>query len=912
MSIKTLLLTLPLLAVTAQAQIYPQPQTITQSGNAFASAGATFRMTGAEQADADAVRVLNAKLTAGDGIELVIGEAGDEAVGDVADKIPAQEQGYYLSVTPTRVTIAGRDGEGTYYGVRSFLQLLDLEQVPAVEVLDWPTTAVRGVIEGYYGNPWSHEDCLDMYEFFDRTKMNTFIYGPKNDEYHKSKWAEPYPEDQAAKLSELAREGLKHKVHFTWAIHPSNAIEGDNMQKALSKLNKMYDLGIRRFAVFFDDIQGNKVNQQVEYLNFLNREFIKAKTDVAPLIMCPQEYCIGFAGGWNTNSTYLQTIGNGLDPDIEIMWTGAGVVDMNQKSAAEWFINKTGRKPFIWLNYPVTDYGYEGGPLLMSPYEPAAADISTVSTAFCSNPMEYYEASKVALYGIADFSWNPAKYDPWTNWNAATEYIMPDHTEAFRTYCYSNFYYPSNTHGLRVAYDETPEFTALQASDPTHSGAYNPYFEKQVVTADELLDLTGNRLVSEIREWIEVYRMQGERGLLLDSLRTDLEESNNEGFIKHYRRYTALTDSASSHYSRHGWAVRQYLPKSAPQFVEPFIKKTLYSYVDAFRESGAQYPSDLFAPQILDNGNYYIIHKGKLLSNGSGAAADTPGNPTFRKEIDDINSARQAWKIKYDNETRRYAIYSLYDDRYVNELGDFGVNAYSNEWNTYELYPLGDFYAIRNAQRSGTNFWTVKSSRIGKSASNTYDPANFIFQIIPVTEDINPEPKAFEDGDYLIYNDEGKILNRTGTNLTFINKPDEIKENHRWTIAVDPEYKRYSIKQGSHYINEKGVIGSNAYLGNWNTYQIYSQGDKIAIQNAGEAGTEFWYINNDNTIAKSSAELINSFNFRIEKVEKEENGIHEVESAHGTADNIIYDLQGRKVARPARGLYIINGQKVIL
>ncbi len=912
MSIKSFLIILPLLAFTTQAQIYPIPQTITQSGNAFNSTSATFRLVGVEQADADAVRVLNSKLTTGDGIALVIGEAGDEVVDGVADKIPDQEQGYYLSVTPTQVTIAGRDGEGTYYGVQSFLQLLNLEHVPAVEVSDWPTTAVRGVIEGYYGNPWSHEDCLDMYEFFDRTKMNTFIYGPKNDAYHKSKWEEPYPADQAAQLSELAREGLKHKVHFTWAMHPGNAITGDNKQKALDKFNTMYDLGIRRFAVFFDDISAESVQSQIEYLNYLNKEFVKAKGDVAPLIMCPTEYCISFAGGWNTSSTYLASLGADLDKDIEIMWTGAGVVDMNQRSAAEWFTGKTGRKPFIWLNYPVTDYGYEGGPLLMSPYEPAAADIHTLTTAFCSNPMEYYEASKVALYGIADFSWNPAKYDPWTNWNAATEYIMPEHAEAFRTYCYSNFYYPSNTHGLTVAYNETPEFTALQATNPTHSGAYNPYFEKQLATADELLALTENRLISEIREWIEVYRMQGERGLLLDSMRVDLAQQDAEGFIKHYRDYTALTDSALSHYSRHGWEVRQYLPKSAPQFVEPFIKRTVYSYTDEFRESGAQYPPDLFAPQIIDNGNYYIIHNGKLLSNGSGAAADTPGNPTFRKEIDDINAARQSWKIKYDHDTKRYSIYSLYDNRYVNEFGDFGVNEYSNEWNTYEIYPLGDFYAIQNAQRSGTNFWTVKNSRIEKSSSSSYDPANFLFQIIPVTDEITADPKAFEDGDYIIYNDEGKILNRTGTNLTFINKPDEIKANHKWTIAIDSEYKRYSIKQGSLYINEKGVIGSNSYLGNWNSYMIYSQGDKIAIRNAGDAGAEFWYIDDNNKIAKSSAELVNSFNFRIEKVEKEENGISEVESDQGTADNIIYDLQGRKVARPGRGLYIINGQKVIL
>jgi len=911
-----LLFGLSLTAMATQAQIYPTPQSLIQSGNAFASASATFSLTGAATADADAVAALNAGVKPGSGVEIVIGEAGDAAVASVASKIPSQAQGYYLSVTPAKVTIAGRDGEGTYYGVQSFLQLLDMEQVPAVEVSDWPTTAVRGVIEGYYGNPWSHEDCLDMYEFFDRNKMNTFIYGPKNDDYHKEKWAEEYPADQAAKLSELAKEGLKHKVHFTWAMHPGNKITGDYKQMALAKFRKMYDLGIRRFAVFFDDISAESVQSQIEYLNYLNKELVKAKGDVAPLIVCPTEYCISFSGGWNTTSTYLPSLGSGLDKDIEIMWTGAGVVDMNQKSAAEWFTGKTGRKPFIWLNYPVTDYGYEGGPLLMSPYEPAAADIHTLTTAFCSNPMEYYEASKVALYGIADFAWNPAKYDPWTNWNAATEYIMPEHVEAFRTYCYSNFYYPSNTHGLTVAYDETPEFTALQAANPKHNAAYAPYFEKQVATADELLSLTDNRLVKEIKEWIEVYQMQGQRGLTLETMRAALENKEPEKFIEAYREYKALTEAASTHLSRGDWAVRNYLPKSAPQFVEPFIKKAVAAYVDDFRNAGYSYPSDLFPPQILENGNYYIVYQGKLLSNGSGAAADRPGNPTFRTEIDNINSARQSWTIKFDSDTKRYSILSTFDDRYVNELGNFGTNPYENIWHTFEILPLGDYYAIRNGGSAGNNFWSANGTRVEKGASASYSPANFLFQIVPVDGEIPANPKLFDAGEYLIYNEAGdKILTRgSGYEISFVeNTGGDVKDTQKWTITLDNETKRYKMTQGSDFVNEKGEIGGSngyGYTNTWNSYELYSRGGKFAFRNGGLAGDNFWYITNDGKIQNEAAEIIDSFQFRLVDPNSPLEGIEEVTA--GDAPAGIYDLQGRKVVNPGRGLYIINGKKVKL
>lgn len=897
--------------VAAQAQIFPNPQSMTKGADAFASAGATFKLTGADAADADAVNALYAALTLNGSIEIVIGEAGDAAVSAYADKIPSQAQGYYLSVTPSKVVIAGRDAEGTYYGAQSFLQLLDLEKVPSVEVIDYPTAPVRGVIEGYYGNPWSQEDCLDMYEFFDRNKMNTFIYGPKNDDYHKSKWAQEYPAAKAAELSQLAKEGLKHKVHFTWAMHPGNEITGTNMQKALTKFNKMYDLGIRRFAVFFDDISAESVDNQVAYLNYLNQNLVKAHDDVAPLIMCPTQYNKGWSSG-----DYLSKLGKGLDEDIEIMWTGAGVVDMKLKSASEWFATQTGRKPFIWLNYPVTDYGYEGGPLLMSPYQPADAGVHSVTTAFCSNPMEYYEASKVALYGIADFSWNPTAYDPWSNWNDATAYIMPDHVDAFRTYCYSNFYYPSNTHGLKVAYDETPEFKELQASNPTHNAAYKAYFDKQVSTADELLALTDNRLVSEIKEWIEVYRMQGLRGQLLETLRASLEDKDPDAFITAYREYSTLTESAANHLSREGWPVRSFLPKSAPQFVEPFIKSTAASYVDMFREAGYTAPEDLFPPQILANGNYYIVYKGKLLSNGSGAAANTPGNPTFRSDIDDINSARQAWSIKYDSDTKRFSIKSAYDDRYVNELGNFGTNPYENIWHTFEIYPLGDFYAIRNGGSAGKNYWTANLSRVNKGSRTDYDPDNFIFQIIPVTEEIPADPKTFKEGEYIIYNDkEDKVMTYTNNyyDITFLSVPSEFTAKQKWTITLDTDKRRYKITQGTKFVNEKGEIGGSngiGYTNTWNSYHLYTRGNKLAIRNADLAGTEFWYINSNDKIVKSDAELVDSFNFILKSTD--ESAIEEIQGDDLSADDTVYDLQGRKVLNPTKGLYIVNGKKILL
>lgn len=45
--------------------------------------------------------------------------------------------------------------------------------LPAVR--DWPGTALRGVIEGFYGTPWSHEARLDQLDYYGEHKMNIFM-----------------------------------------------------------------------------------------------------------------------------------------------------------------------------------------------------------------------------------------------------------------------------------------------------------------------------------------------------------------------------------------------------------------------------------------------------------------------------------------------------------------------------------------------------------------------------------------------------------------------------------------------------------------------------------------------------------------------------------------------------------------
>ena len=101
--------------------------------------------------------------------------------------------------------------------------------LPVMTVCDRPTLPLRGVIEGFYGPPWPHEVRLDLIDFMGRNKMNLYVYGPKDDPYHRTpSWREPYPADEAARIAELVKACKENMVEFAWAIHPGGDIRWDD------------------------------------------------------------------------------------------------------------------------------------------------------------------------------------------------------------------------------------------------------------------------------------------------------------------------------------------------------------------------------------------------------------------------------------------------------------------------------------------------------------------------------------------------------------------------------------------------------------------------------------------------------------------------------------------------------------
>lgn len=384
-------------------------------------------------------------------LRVVLGVKGDKCVKKYAKRIPAQAEGYYLHISEKGIVVAGADERGLYYGVQTLLASMAEGKLQPCTVTDWPDVAFRGVVEGFYGTPWSQEARLSQLDFYGKYKMNVYIYGPKDDPYHRDKWRVEYPEAEAKKLQVLLERAKMRGVNFYWAIHPGVDIKWttEDRDALMAKLEKMYQLGVRSFAVFFDDIwgEGAKADKQAELLNYVDANFVQKKHDVAPLVLCPTIYNRAWSGN---GDKYLLTLGENLNKGIEVMWTGNSVVHCIDRESMEWINDRIKRKGYIWWNYPVSDYVRDH--ILLGPTYGNGLDIAPLLSGFVSNPMEHAEASKISLYSIADYTWNMKHYDQKTSWERAICAMYPDDPgmqNVLRTFAVYNEDLGPNGHGFR-------------------------------------------------------------------------------------------------------------------------------------------------------------------------------------------------------------------------------------------------------------------------------------------------------------------------------------------------------------------------------------------------------------------------------------------------------------------------------
>ncbi len=348
--------------------------------------------------------------------------------------------GYRLAVGRTdgrdTVALAGVGEDGLFHAVQTLGRLLGADRrIAGAVVRDWPGTAVRGVTEGFYGSPWTPEQRLAQLDFMGRTKQNRYVYAPGDDLFRQARWREPYPAGERARFRDLAERARRNHVTLTWAVAPGQAMcfSSDADVKALTrKLDAMWALGFRAFQLQFQDVSYTEwhcgadadafgsgseaaAKAQARVANAVARHLAARHPDVAALSLMPTEY-------YEDGSTdYRRKLAGALDKDVEVVWTGIGVVP---KTITGGELARTrsvfGSHPLVTMdNYPVNDYAQDR--VFLGPYQGRDPAVATGSAALLANAMPQAEASRIPLFTAADYAWNPRDYRPQESWEAAIE-----------------------------------------------------------------------------------------------------------------------------------------------------------------------------------------------------------------------------------------------------------------------------------------------------------------------------------------------------------------------------------------------------------------------------------------------------------------------------------------------------------
>ncbi|MEM1918218.1 MAG: beta-N-acetylglucosaminidase domain-containing protein, partial [Sulfolobales archaeon] len=213
-----------------------------------------------------------------------------------------------------------------------------------------------GVVEGFYGPYWDWVERINIMEYLSRIGFNAYIYAPKWDPRHRDWWRIPYEPVFADRLSMLLDSASRYGIRVVFALSPGLDIDYSSehdVRLLVKKLSWVMELGVEDLAVFLDDIppvlrgKGFKTlaEAQASLVNKLFRE-LRPKS----LVFCPTYY-------YGLREDYMREIGEIVDPEIHIVWTGMWVashkIDVGDLESVAKLLK---RKPFIWDNYPVNDY----------------------------------------------------------------------------------------------------------------------------------------------------------------------------------------------------------------------------------------------------------------------------------------------------------------------------------------------------------------------------------------------------------------------------------------------------------------------------------------------------------------------------------------------------------------------------
>lgn len=283
---------------------------------------------------------------------------------------------------------------------------------------------LSGVIEGFYGQPWSRPERLELFDWMEIAHLNAYLYAPKDDLKLRARWREPYSADEIASLRELIEAARAKNIEFICALSPGLDIAYSNpseLEAIKSRFEQLVQAGAKRFALLFDDIPDRmSADDSARFQNFASAhahvandvyKFLHERSQENRLLFCPTPYCGRMAARQLGGSDYLAVLGRKLLPEIGVFWTGPEIISEEISVAhIREIAALLRRKPIIWDNLHANDY--DGRRFFVGPYSGRPRELLNEVSGILTNPNCEFHLNYLPIFTFGDFINSKGPWQP--------------------------------------------------------------------------------------------------------------------------------------------------------------------------------------------------------------------------------------------------------------------------------------------------------------------------------------------------------------------------------------------------------------------------------------------------------------------------------------------------------------------
>jgi protein O-GlcNAcase/histone acetyltransferase len=283
---------------------------------------------------------------------------------------------------------------------------------------------LSGVVEGFYGQVWTHQQRLHLFLQMSELGLNTYFYAPKNDLNHRAIWRQTYSDPELVLFGELIQACEQHGLNFIYGLSPGLDIRFSDeaeRNRIKSRIDQLRKVGVRHFALLFDDLPGKMDDEdrrvfeslaaaQCDVTNAIFAWF-RGQFAGARFLFCPTPYCDHMDRMQLGGAGYLDEVGRLLTPEIDVLWTGPEIVSAEiPVESIERVSRRIRRSPLIWDNLFASDYDFHR--LYCGPYSGRTPGLRRAVRGIFINPNNEYPLNFIPVHTFAAFIGSENEWKP--------------------------------------------------------------------------------------------------------------------------------------------------------------------------------------------------------------------------------------------------------------------------------------------------------------------------------------------------------------------------------------------------------------------------------------------------------------------------------------------------------------------